>query len=265
MGNQVSSTITQDLVTRSFISSVIQSTQEAITDPKIFSNLTIDTEVASRVVGEQRNKCAVDLCKDKSGKSLDKCIANCILLNPNIDVHDIKVGQVMNVSGTVQQISNLSSQQINDISQKIKASIDQKNSGIFNNTKADVSIHDVVDTESRSVIESLQRSIASPEINQNVVIRGTGISGVMINSVVDLVYNNLQNTTQFTDSMNKLTQDIEASVKQSNSIFGGSGAMITGIIIGMVVFFILLFVLITLLKMKKSDRQGVKALETPQK
>ena len=255
MGNGASSTITQDLVTRSFISSVIQSTQESITDPKIFSHVDFDTVRSNQITGEQRGKCVVDICKEKSSdKALESCAKTCLLLFPDLRIENIQIGQVMNISGKVQQISKLSTEQVNDISQKIKASIDQKNSGIFSNANANVDIKSVVDSESKSVIESLQKSVASPEINQYVVMRGGGISGVTINSVVDLVYNNLQNTTQFSDSMNKLTQQIEASVKQSNSIFGGGGAMITGVIVAMIVFFVLLFVLITILKMKKGDR-----------
>jgi hypothetical protein len=250
-GNQ--STIDQESLTNIVVSSTIQVTQSEASNINQSNTIILDTNLSQKLTDDSRQKClelGLKYSKDPTN-DMDKITKNCILLYPEVILEGIKINGVLDVKKINTQIQALTQEQESDIIDKIKSSIKQTSSGITLGNNSDVTIKDFINENLSSLIQAIQTSVTDVNVDNQIVINGGGVRGILINSVTNDMVQNLQQNTNFQSNISKLTKDLEADVDQTSSLFGGFGKIILIIIICIVGFFIILFLIITLIKYSK--------------
>lgn len=250
-GNQ--STIDQESLTNIVVSSTIQVTQSEASNINQSNTIILDTNLSQKLTDDSRQKClelGLKYSKDPTN-DMNKITKNCILLYPEVIIEGVKINGVLDVKKINTQIQALTQEQESDIIDKIKSSIKQTSSGITLGNNSDVTIKDFINENLSSLIQAIQTSVTDVNVDNQIVINGGGVRGILINSVTNDMVQNLQQNTNFQSNISKLTKDLEADVDQTSSLFGGFGKIILIIIICIVGFFIILFLIITLIKYSK--------------
>lgn len=246
-GNQ--SIIDQESVTNICVSSIIQVTQQQASDIKQSNIIKIDMNKSNQITMNARLDCQklfASYSKDIS-KDIDKITKNCKESYPLPTVEGVNIEGVLNVNLINSQTSDITAEQKMDIVDKIKSSVSQK-SGILSGNDSKVKIRDFINVNVSTIIETMQKSVNNLNVDNQIVINGGGVKGILLNSIVNDVVKNLQYNKVFQSNVTKLTKDLEADVSQT----GGLSNIILIIIISIVAFFIVLFLIITLIKISKS-------------
>lgn len=233
MGGHTSK-LTVENITDTIVETVIKSTQSSMLITKQIQSINIDTTKYNENLGKLRNECI-------KTKSTDECIK----LHPQLKVEDIKVSNCIDLNSSVTQIANLTAKQQSEIENKIKNELVQKNDGFSIGNDAESAVSNVVKTQLKSIIDVLQQATQSITAENYVVITGAGVRGITMESITNITSQTLMDNTSFNENMNKIKNDIDASVKQQTG-FG----LLTKILIGFIMFFVVIYLLMLLFKKK---------------
>lgn len=250
------SKISQESITNVIIQSVIEVTQSTSLITKASSDIKIDTTKANEIQGNQRFKCIDIFLRN------NKDPGECIVLYPTLTVNNIFIKGVYNINSTITQVTKLTQQQQTDILNKITSQLTQKNEGIQIGNTAEENIKTFVDINIQSILKAAQDAKGTTDITNSVVITGGGVSGVTIDSFVDEIRTICQSDEVFQKNSLALTNDLESTLTQTSSLFGGLGGLITMIIVGIFGFFVILFMILFLIKYFKSKPTKIESTKS---
>lgn len=250
MGNTTSATIVQTSVTDIITSTIVNSIQTEASMINVKQSVTVDCTETRKNVIDEYSKC-VDKYKSQCNlttNTLDECDTSvlkiCDGLSPaNLECSgsNITLKNTLNVNLTTSQMANITADVETKLKEQLTSAVDQKNTGLFGskidaNTEINNLVKVVTDTLMNIVLESLQKSDFSQEVN---VFDGTG-KYITMENTSDIIKTTIQNNKAVSTAITDLDKKFDTSISQ----IGGFDIMsIVYILVGIVGSFIIILLL----------------------
>ena len=195
MGNFNSKTkIKQESVTENFIKSVLEVTQANSLITSSTSGITIDTNKAKELLYNARMEC---LNKGHTTKE-------CLELYPENAVENIYIRGVMNINSTVSQFNKADQKQVNTIADKISSNLKNNIQGISMGSNTSIEVSDTIKNVGEAIVNAYQTQDVKNVLSQQIIVTGSGVRGVTIDSTINAVNDVLQQNTAFQDAMTNI-------------------------------------------------------------
>lgn len=251
MGNTTSATIVQTSVTDIITSTIVNSIQSEASVTNIKQIVNVDCSATRDNIMNKYAACIDKYkaqCDTRGVNSISECddsaLRLCDALSPEkLDCvgENITLKNTLNVNLTTSQMSNITADVETKLKEQLTSAVDQKNTGLFGseidaNTEINNLVKIVTDTLINSVLESLQKSDFTQEVN---IFDGSG-KYITIENTADIIKTTIQNNTAVSKAITDLDKKFDTSISQ----LGGFDIMsIVYILVGIVGSFIIILLL----------------------